>query len=140
MKKDLSTDECLSLSNQILINNFGEEAIRRIKILDEFLMSDGVCLEENCKYLGKMPRNPPKEIFHGHEPQKLEDDEPSHHAVTIIGIVIDSENNEFWEIRNSWGDLWSNGGYRRIRKGLGLSGALETLCSQGFGAKQYRML
>ncbi|KAL5252517.1 hypothetical protein ACHWQZ_G015333 [Mnemiopsis leidyi] len=36
---------------------------------------------------------------------------PSNHAVTLTGY-----GNGYWEIRNSWGRDWGNGGYARFRR------------------------
>ncbi|KAJ9190383.1 hypothetical protein P3X46_001594 [Hevea brasiliensis] len=160
-KNNLSTDKCLSLSSQVLINNFGELRIPKMKVLEEFLKTDGVCLEENCNYLGpvvtitekvhitspisdveveKLVKQGPVlaflrisngllnlkkgQIFDGPKPHELKD-QAEYHAIVITGIAIDSEGNEYWEFRNSWGEQWCDEGYGRVRKGSGISKFVE---------------
>lgn len=41
------------------------------------------------------------------------------HAVIIIGVGTDSNGNEFWILKNQWGDSWGEKGYFRVKKSQG---------------------
>ncbi|XP_069685412.1 cathepsin L-like peptidase [Periplaneta americana] len=44
-------------------------------------------------------------------------DRPSHHAVTVIGYGTDKSSGEdYWLVKNSWGEEWGEGGYIRIAR------------------------
>ena len=43
---------------------------------------------------------------------------PLRHAVTIVGFGVDNDTGlKFWKVKNSWGPLWGESGFFRIRKG-----------------------
>jgi len=55
----------------------------------------------------------------------------SNHAVTMVGYGIEAETGEkYWIVKNSWGRLWGEYGYFRIRRGTNEVG-IETM---GFAA------
>jgi hypothetical protein len=56
---------------------------------------------------------------------------PGFHIVEIIGWGMDPEDKEeFWIIKNSWGEDWGEDGYARIAKGVKELG-LEDLVTTG---------
>uniref|UniRef100_A0A0E0KJ49 Peptidase C1A papain C-terminal domain-containing protein n=1 Tax=Oryza punctata TaxID=4537 RepID=A0A0E0KJ49_ORYPU len=45
------------------------------------------------------------------------------HAVTAVGFGTASDGTGYWLMKNSWGASWGEGGYVRIRRGVGREGA-----------------
>jgi cathepsin L len=45
------------------------------------------------------------------------------HAVTAVGYGTASDGTGYWLMKNSWGASWGEGGYVRIRRGVGREGA-----------------
>ncbi|XP_040378057.1 senescence-specific cysteine protease SAG39-like [Oryza brachyantha] len=45
------------------------------------------------------------------------------HAVTAVGYGTASDGTGYWLMKNSWGASWGEGGYVRIRRGVGQEGA-----------------
>jgi len=58
--------------------------------------------------------------------------EITNHAVTLVGYGHDSELGEdYWTIKNSWGNGWGEGGYFRIRRGVDEC-AIESIAVEAF--------
>ena len=41
------------------------------------------------------------------------------HAVTVVGYETSATGDEYWIVKNSWGDKWGDNGYFKIIKGKG---------------------
>lgn len=39
------------------------------------------------------------------------------HVVQAVGYGVDSNNNQYWLVRNSWGTSWGESGYIRLYRG-----------------------
>lgn len=46
------------------------------------------------------------------------------HGVTIVGYGI-ANDIPYWKIKNSWGPVWGEGGYVRVRRGVNLFGVSD---------------
>ncbi len=54
----------------------------------------------------------------------------TNHAVLIVGYGTDTKSNEdFWIVKNSWGDGWGENGYFRIRRGVDECG-IESMATE----------
>lgn len=47
------------------------------------------------------------------------------HGVTVVGFGTNSNDGDYWIVKNSWGANWGEGGYIRMRRGVPQS---EGLC------------
>ena len=36
------------------------------------------------------------------------------HALEVVGYGVDSHGHKYWEVKNSWGELWGFGGYIKV--------------------------
>ena len=41
------------------------------------------------------------------------------HGVTIVGFGIDSDSNQYWIVKNSWGSGWGKSGYIYMARNRG---------------------
>ena len=41
------------------------------------------------------------------------------HAVTVVGYETSATGDEYWIVKNSWGDQWGDNGFFKIIKGKG---------------------
>ena len=48
------------------------------------------------------------------------------HAVTVVGYGT-SDGEDYWLIKNSWGTDWGEGGFIRLKRGVGMCGVGEAL-------------
>ena len=48
------------------------------------------------------------------------------HAVTVVGYGT-SNGEDYWLIKNSWGTGWGEGGFIRLKRGVGMCGVGEAL-------------
>ena len=48
------------------------------------------------------------------------------HAVTVVGYGT-SDGEDYWLIKNSWGSDWGEGGFIRLKRGVGMCGVGEAL-------------
>lgn len=45
------------------------------------------------------------------------------HAVTLVGWGVHNNGQKYWEIQNSWGTWWGEGGFMKIHRGLEADGS-----------------
>lgn len=48
---------------------------------------------------------------------RINDRNLTDHIIEVVGWGVDDMGVDFWEIRNSWGDYWADGGFARVRRG-----------------------
>lgn len=48
----------------------------------------------------------------------LSDGKEVNHAVVIVGFGETSDGETYWVLRNTWGTMWGEDGYMRVRRGL----------------------
>merc|ERR1719402_14105 len=51
-----------------------------------------------------------------------ETDKAPNHAVAVVGYGTTDGGEDFWLIKNSWGADWGEGGFMRIKRGVGMCG------------------
>lgn len=44
-------------------------------------------------------------------------DAKQNHAVTIVGYGV-ANGTKYWDVKNSWGENWGEGGYFKMRRGI----------------------
>jgi len=47
-------------------------------------------------------------------------DKAVNHAVAVVGYGTTDEGEDYWLIKNSWGADWGEGGFMRIKRGVGM--------------------
>lgn len=40
------------------------------------------------------------------------------HAVTLIGYDVEENGDKYWLVKNSWGNIWGENGYIKMKRGL----------------------
>lgn len=53
------------------------------------------------------------------------------HAVTLIGYDVEENNGEkYWIVKNSWGTMWGESGYMKIKRGSSDNGGMCGIAMQ----------
>ena len=46
----------------------------------------------------------------------------TNHAVTVVGYGTTDDVEKYWIVKNSWSNDWGDGGYIKIKRGVGMCG------------------
>ena len=66
-------------------------------------------------------------------------DKNTGHAVTVVGYGTTDDGEDYWLIKNSWSKDWGEGGYIRLKKGVGMCNIGNTIAVVSCEKVQYRV-
>lgn len=61
---------------------------------------------------------PTKGFYGGRLPDEIAAEEKIYHCVLILGSGVDENGEEFFLIKNSWGEDWGYKGFAKVRRNL----------------------